>query len=74
MHDTYTPLNASLENVYLSTCNTMQYRMPPSKDSMEKQKQTGKYCQFHECYGHNMNECRHLQDIIEKLIWERKLP
>lgn len=29
IYDTYTPLNTSLENVYFSTCNTMQFRMPP---------------------------------------------
>ena len=73
MFDNYTPLNTSLENVYLQTCNTMQYKKPAPKPSMERQVQTGKFCRFHESYGHNTNECRHLQDLIEKLIRERKL-
>ena len=32
----YTPLNAPLENIYLSTCNTFQYRKPRSKESTEE--------------------------------------
>lgn len=69
----YTPLNTSLENIYLSTCNTFQYRKPRLKESTEEQKQTGKYCRFHEIYGHNTDECRHLHDAIEKLIRQKKL-
>ena len=47
--------------------------MPSPKPSSERQIQTGKFCRFHESCGHNTNECRHLQDLIEKLIRERKL-
>lgn len=51
----------------------MQYRKPPSKKSTNNQKQTGKYRRFHECYSNNTNECRYLQNVIEKLIRKRKL-
>ena len=51
----------------------MQYKKPAPKPLTERQVQTGKFCRFHESYGHNTNECRHLQDLIEKLIRERKL-
>ena len=73
MFESYTPLNTSLENVYLQTCNTEQYKKPAPKRSSERQIQTGKFCRFHESYGHTTNDCRHLQDLIEKLIRERKL-
>ena len=59
--------------MYLQTCNTVQYKKPAPKQSSERQIQTGKFCRFHESYGHNTNECRHLQDLVEKLIRERKL-
>ena len=51
----------------------MQYKKPAPRLSTEIQIQTGKFCRFHESYGHNTNECRHLQDLIEKLICEQKL-
>lgn len=73
MFDRYTPLNMSLENVYLQTCNTGQYKKTASKPLSEKQIQTGKFYRFHDCYDHNTNECRHLWDIIKKLIRDRKL-
>ena len=57
-YNEYTPLNASLENIYLSTCNTFQYRKPRPKESTEEQKRTEKYCRFHGSYGHNTEECR----------------
>lgn len=72
MFDSYTPLNTSLENMYLQTCYTVQYKKPAPKPSSERQIQTEKFCRFHESYGHNTNECHHLQDLVEKLIRERK--
>lgn len=72
-YNEYTPLNASLENIYLSTCNTFQYRKPRPKESTEEKKRNGKYCHFHESYGHNIEKCRHLHDAIEKLIRQNKL-
>ena len=67
------PLNTSLENVYLATFNAVQYKKPAPKDSTEAQKQTGKFCRFHDSYGHTIDECRHLQDAIEKLFRQKKL-
>ena len=73
MFDSYTPLNTSLKDLYLQTRNTIQYEKPAPRPSSERQIQTGKFCRFHEGYGHNTNECHHLQDLVEKLVRERKL-
>ena len=43
------------------------------RDSTEKEIATGKFCLFHGTHGHSTNECRHLRDIIEKLLREGKL-
>ena len=71
--DSYTPLNISLEDLYLRTRNAIQYEKPAPRPSSERQIQTGKFCRFHEGYGHDTNECRHLQDLVEKLVREGKL-
>lgn len=49
----------------------MQYWKPSPKEWREKRKQSGIYYRFHECYGDNTNEYRHLHDVIKKLIQER---
>ena len=71
-YENYTPLNDTLENIYLDTYNVLQYKRPPPRDSTEKEMATGKFCLFHGTHGHSTNECRHLRDVIEKLLREGK--
>ena len=72
-YENYSPLNDTLENIYLDTYNVLQYKRPPPRDSTEKEMATGKFCLFHGTHGHSTNECRHLRDVIEKLLREGKL-
>ena len=72
-YDEYTPLNMSLENIYLAASEAVQHKKPPPQDSTKTQKQTGKFCQFHDAYGHTTNECRNLQDAVEELIRQNEL-
>ena len=63
--ENYTPLNDTLENIYLDTYSILQYKKPPPRDSTEKEIATGKFCLFHGTHGHSTNECRHLRDIVQ---------
>lgn len=56
---TYTPLNDSIENIYLATCNLEQYRKPASRESAESQRKSKKFWRVHETHGHDINECIH---------------
>ena len=57
----------------MDTYNVLQYKKPPPRDSTEKEIATGKFCLFHGTNGHSTNECRHLRDVVEKLLHEGKL-
>lgn len=70
--DNYTLLNNSIENINLATPGKEQYRKPASRESTEKEKRSNKFCRFHRTQGHNTNECKHLRDVIEELIWKKK--
>ena len=51
----------------------LQNKRPPPRESTEKERETGKFCLFHQIHGHSTNECRHLRDVVERLLREGKL-
>ncbi|XP_074342148.1 uncharacterized protein LOC141679583 [Apium graveolens] len=65
----YTPLVASIEHIYEVNKNKGLFRKPEALSSW-KSKEKKKYCEYHESFGHNTHECRHLKDEIKALIKE----
>ena len=66
--ESYTPINDTLENIFMDSYNVLQNKRPPPRESTEKERETGKFCLFHQIHGHSTNECRHLRDVVEKLL------
>ena len=69
----YSALKASPAEVYLASYEDVPYRKPPPLRGEKGKRDTNKYCRFHEDYGHETNECRHLKDEIEYLLRSGKL-
>ena len=44
----------------------------PNSNPLER-KNKSKYCRFHQDHRHRTDECRHLKDQVETLIWQGKL-
>ena len=51
----------------------MPYKKPCTRKSTDREKNTRRYCRYHDVYGHDINECHQLRDVIEKLICEKRL-
>ena len=71
--DAYTPLNETVENIFLATQDELTYKRPPYKKESDHAIQSGKFCRFHESHGHDTNECRHLRGLIEEHIRRKRL-
>ena len=63
---------ASIEHIYEVSKKDGVFKKPaPVSNTTNKDK--SKYCAYHETYGHQTHECRHLKEEIETLIREGKL-
>lgn len=69
----YSALKASPAEVYLASYKDVPYKKPPPLRGEISKRDSNKYCRFHEDYGHDTNECRHLKDEIEYLLRSGKL-
>ena len=69
----YTPLRASLVEIYKEVCHTE--KIPPARPLKGKRGGGNRkeYCEYHRVRGHATNECFDLKNIIEKLVREGKL-
>lgn len=63
----YTPLTASIEQVYEVGNKAGMFRKPV-RNGPPGNKNEGRYCAFHDANGHETAECHHLKDHIEDLI------
>lgn len=61
----YIDLNETSKRIYLDTKGHIPYQMPTRREPTDNERKSEKYCIFHELDGHNMNDYRHLQDLIE---------
>lgn len=71
--ESYTPLNDTPERIFLATKESVRYPDPPRLFMEKKAMNNGKFCRFHNQPGHDTNECRHLQGLIEELIRKNQL-
>ena len=71
--ESFTPLNETPERIFLATKETTHYPDPPRMKVRGKTAKNGKFCRFHNQPGHDTNECRDLQIIIEELIKKNQL-
>ncbi|XP_057745321.1 uncharacterized protein LOC130963190 [Arachis stenosperma] len=71
-YHSYTPLRVSLVDVYRKICHTK--RLPPPRPIKNKKRgNRGDYCEYHKIYGHPMNDCYDLKNVIEKQAREGQL-
>lgn len=68
-----TPHNDTSERIFLTTKETAHYPDPPRMKVRGKNAKNGKFCRFHNQLGHDTNECRDLQIMIEELIKKNQL-
>ncbi|GJW55936.1 hypothetical protein Tco_0100021 [Tanacetum coccineum] len=47
---------------------TKSFEPPPKMFGSKRSRDTSKYCHFHEDYGHDTNDCRHLKVHIQEAI------
>jgi len=71
--ESYTPLNDTPERIFLATKEIVRYPNPPRLFIGKSAMKNGKFCRFHSQPGHDTNECRHLQGLIEELIRKNQL-
>ncbi|KAL0373918.1 UNVERIFIED_CONTAM: hypothetical protein Sradi_3307500 [Sesamum radiatum] len=64
----YTPLTVPITQAFMAVEEKGLIARPRSwRDTLQRPK-SDKFCRFHNDYGHNMEECRHLKNEIERLI------
>ncbi|GJY73716.1 reverse transcriptase domain-containing protein [Tanacetum coccineum] len=49
------------------------FEPPPKMFGSKRTRDTSKYCHFHEDYGHDTNDCRHLRTQIQEAVNSRQL-
>lgn len=72
----YAPLPYPPSQVLLTNWNNPMLRWPSTWSEMPKKNPAfgnGQLCKYHNEYGHNTDDCHHLKDEIERLIWENRL-
>ena len=54
--ENYTPINDTLENIFVDSYDVLQHKRPPPRDSTEKERETRRFCLFHQTHGHSTND------------------
>ena len=69
----FPPLIMPIEQVLMQIRDNPSLQWPkPISTPVERRDKT-KYCRFHQNHRHRIDECRHLKDQVETLIWQGKL-
>jgi len=69
----WTPLNATLTKVMMVIENDPAFQRSKSLPGVPLARLADKYCAFHNCYGHLIEQCISLRQLIEKFIENGKL-
>ncbi|KAL0445972.1 UNVERIFIED_CONTAM: hypothetical protein Slati_1725100 [Sesamum latifolium] len=69
----YTPLTVPITQALMAVEGKGLVSRPRLYKDGPRQPKSGKFCRFHNDYGHTTEECRHLKSEIERLIQNRYL-
>ncbi|KAL0401561.1 UNVERIFIED_CONTAM: hypothetical protein Slati_4186000 [Sesamum latifolium] len=69
----YTPLTVPITQAFMAVEGKGLITRPRSWRDTPQRPKSDKFCRFHNNYGHNTEECRHLKNEIERLIQNRYL-
>ncbi|XP_059627710.1 uncharacterized protein LOC132270548 [Cornus florida] len=67
-YNNYTPLNTSVEQVFLQIQDDASLKWPPKLKANPTKRSRDKYCRFHRDHGHNTEDCFDLKNQIENLV------
>ncbi|XP_059639659.1 uncharacterized protein LOC132282045 [Cornus florida] len=67
-YNNYTPLNTSVEQVFLQIQDDASLKWPPKLKADPTKRSRDKYCRFHRDHGHNTEDCFDLKNQIENLV------
>ncbi|XP_059627172.1 uncharacterized protein LOC132269963 [Cornus florida] len=67
-YNNYTPLNTSVEQVFLHFQDDSSLKWPPKLKADPIKRSQDKYCRFHRDHGHNTEDCFDLKNQIENLV------
>lgn len=71
-YQTSTPLTLSRDMIFRRIRNHPDLKYPRPLEICEIEKEE-KFCEFHDCKGHDTRECLHSRDELERLVRLRKL-
>ncbi|GKB34189.1 hypothetical protein Tco_0879131 [Tanacetum coccineum] len=72
-HGLLSNLSKSLKEILATERAAKSFEPPPKMFERKQSRDNSKYCHFHEDYGHDTNDCRHLKVQIQEAINSGKL-
>ncbi|KAK6123787.1 hypothetical protein DH2020_042468 [Rehmannia glutinosa] len=64
----YTPLMASRSRVLMAIAGNKDLKWPVNYSVVPSRPKSKFFYEFHNCFGHTTEECRHLKDEIERMV------
>lgn len=61
-----TPLNTNMVEILTEICALLEVKWPRRMKTNQQRRVLNKYCEFHQDYGHDMEDCVILRLEIEK--------
>ena len=69
----FPPLIMPIEQVLMKIRDNPSLQWPKPISTPVERRDKSKCCRFHQNHKHHTDECRHLKDQVETLIWHGKL-
>ncbi|KAJ0985429.1 hypothetical protein J5N97_003785 [Dioscorea zingiberensis] len=67
-YDHHTPLNQTRSHILMQIKEQKLLTWPEPARNTERQKNSKRYCQFHQSKGHDTEKCTHLMNAIEDVV------
>nr|GFC25467.1 hypothetical protein [Tanacetum cinerariifolium] len=67
-HGLLLSLSKSPKEIHATEKDARSFEQPPKMFRSKRSQDMSKYCHFHEDYGHDTNDCRHLRTQIQEAV------